>query len=283
MALNTAADIAAFVNTIYSDAMLVAREQMAVLPLVQTFTDRSGTALRSLQRYGTATINSVGETDDLVSQAFTPSQLATLTPGEVGAQFFMTDTRLETDPFQVRNEAARELGLAMADKVDRDLLSNFSSLTGGTVGAAGTVITWGHFYAMLSRLKAQKALMPYVFVCHPYQWHVLGKSASIAGSQTNAAPALLEDVNRNFYVTTSSGVSIYVTSNIAIDASDDARCAMFSRTALALDWRRAPRIEPERDASRRGIELNLSALYAHGVWEKDKGVQGLFDCAVPTS
>ena len=52
--------------------------------------------------------------------------------------------------------------------------------------------------------------------------------------------------------------------------------------ALALDMRRAPRLEPERDASRRGYELNLSAVYAHGVWRPKFGVCGIFTNAAVT-
>ena len=92
-----------------------------------------------------------------------------------------------------------------------------------------------------------------------------------------------DDVLRNFYVGSVSGVDIFTSSNIAVDATPDAYCAMFARPAIAIDWRRAPRIEPERDASRRGWELNLSALYAHGVWRPKFGIQGLFDATAPTS
>ena len=52
---------------------------------------------------------------------------------------------------------------------------------------------------------------------------------------------------------------------------------MFSRDALGYDLRRAPRLEPERDASRRGIELNMTAVFAAGVWRPGFGVLGIFD------
>lgn len=282
MALVTAADIAAFVNTVWEDALLVARDNNLMAGIVTGFGDRSGTAVRSLQTYGTATINTLAEADDLVSQSFTPSQLATLTPAELGAQFFVTDLREETDPFGVRSAAALELGQAMAEKIDRDLLSDFASLTGGTVGTSGSTNSWGYFAAMLTRLKAQKAPMPYVYVCHPYQWHPLAKAASVAGTHTNIGPALADNINRNFFVGNVMGVDIYVTANLPLSGTD-AKPAMFSRAALALDIRRAPRIEAERDGSRRGVELNLSGVYAHGVWRKTFGVQGIFDCQAPTS
>jgi hypothetical protein len=281
--LNPSSNIAAFVQTIYEDAMLVVRENTLAVNLVTVYRDRSGTAARSNADYGTATIGAIGETDDLTSQAFTPSVLSTLTPSEAGGQFFLTDLRVETDSNPVRNDAAMEMGAAVADKIDRDILSNISSLTGGTVGASGTAITWGYFSAMLARLVVQKAPRPYVFVCHPYQWNVLAKAASVAAAaRTNAPEYLMDAVARNYFVQNYSGVDIFVTSNVPV-SSTDAYCGMFSRSALAFDERRAPRLEPERDASRRGWELNMTTVYAHGVWRPKFGIQGIFDATAPTS
>lgn len=280
--LNPSANIAAFVNTIFEDALMVARDNNLMLPLVTYFGDRSGTATRTNSQNGTATIQSIGETTDLTSQAFTPAALASLTPAEAGGQFFLTDLRVETDSFQVRNDAALELGLATAQKIETDLLGNFSSLTGGTVGAAGTVITWGHFFAGLSRLRAQNAPLPYVYVCHPFQWHQLGKAAAVGATVTNS-PALQDEVTRRFYVQTVAGVDIYTSANIAVDGSDDAVGGMFSRAAIAYDNRRSPRLEPERDASRRGWELNMTTVYANGVWRPKFGIQMKFDASLPSS
>ena len=282
MAMVLASDIGTFVQTIYEDAMMVARDNNLMAALVMPFMDRSGTAARTRSEYGTATINTITEVDDLTSQAFTPATANTLTPAQVGAQFFITDLRVESDPFGVQSDASLELGLAMAQSIEKNLLGNFSSLTGGTVGAAGTTLTWGHFFAMLTRLRAQNAPLGYAFVCHPYQWHALGKAVAPGATVTNS-PMIQDDILRNFYVGSVSGVDIFTSSNIAIDGSDDAYCGMFARPAIAIDWRRAPRIEPERDASRSGFELNLTAVYAHGVWRPKFGVQGLFDATAPTS
>ena len=284
MAFNTAANITAFVNTVYEGALLVARDNNVMASLVTVYNDRSGTAIRSLQTYGTATINTIGETDDLSSQTLTPSVLATLTPAEVGAQFFITDLRVETDPFPIQSDASMELGMALAQSLEKNLLGNFSSLTGGTVGAAGTTITWGHVMAMNARLRAQNAPGPYFMVLHPYQWHQLGKAASVASSvSTNAPPDFLSAIQRQYWLGSAYGIQFFNSSNIAIDGSDDAYCALFSRQSLALDIRRGMRVEPERDSSRRGYELNLSMVYAHGVWRKAFGIQGLFDATAPTS
>ena len=69
---------------------------------------------------------------------------------------------------------------------------------------------------------------------------------------------------------------------ITSDGNDDAVGGMWSRDAMAIDIRTQPYIEPERDASRRGTELNLAATYGHGVWRPTFGIKLLFDNAVPT-
>ena len=283
-ALNPSSDISSFINTVFEAAILVARDNNVMSGLVRTFNDRTGVAVRQNSQYGGATINSIAETDDLVGQSFTPSSIATLTPAEVGAQYVMTDTRVESDPFTVRNDASMDLGLAMATKFETDLISNFTSFSSGTIGAAGSAITWSYFFNMEAILRNAHAPYPYYALLHPYQWNVLAKAASVSGTRTNAASSLLEEVNSMFFVQQVGGVYIFVSSNITPNATtDDAYCGMWSRDALALDMRRQPRIEPERDASRRAWELNLSAVYAHGVWRPTFGVAGLFDAATPTT
>lgn len=281
MALNTASDISSYTQTIFEDALFVYREMSVMPPLVTTFNDQQGLAARSSSEYGTVTVNTVAEQDDLSSQAFTPSVLATLTPAEYGAQFFMTDSRIETDEFNVRNDAAQELGAGFAENIDTNVVSNFSSLTAGTVGAAGSAMTWSYFFAAVSILQGSKVPGPYIAVLHPYHWHDLAVAASIASPTAAAAPNLTDDVSRNYWVGRFAGVDVYTSANIAVDASDDAVSAVYNRQALALDMRRPPRLEPERDASRRGIELNMSMVYAHGVWRPGAGVQVVADATTP--
>lgn len=271
-----------YIQKIYADALFVARDNNLMMPLVTAFSGQ-GMASRVNSIYGTATINAVSDYDDLSSQPFTPSTLATLTPAEYAGQFLITDQRRESDPFGVAQDAATELGGAVAEKMELSILSSFSSLTGGTVGAAGTVMTWGHFAAMLTRLRTQRAPGPYVAVMHPYHWHGLAKAVTTATAAQTNAPDFQNQAQSQFWVSRAMGVDIYVTSNLTIDSNDDAYCAMFSRQAIAVDVRRAPRLEAQRDASRRADELNISAIWAAGVWRPKFGIQGLFDASLPTS
>ena len=66
-------------------------------------------------------------------------------------------------------------------------------------------------------------------------------------------------------------------------SGNDFTGGVFPREALAMDWRRQIRIRPQRDESRRGLELNMSAIYAHGVWRPELGVKMTFDATAPTA
>lgn len=277
-------DISSFMNVIYEDALLIARDNNVMTPLVSNFSDPNESETRKLSQYTGATINTIGEADDLVGQTFTPSVISTLTPAEVGAQYFITDKRLNSSPFAERQMAAMDLGMAVATKIETDLVGDFSSFTGGTIGSSGTTLTWGHLYAAANILRANKAPMPYACVLHPYQYHPLGLAVVPAGNSTfaAAAPRTGDAITQNYFVARTPMFDIYVSSNITAGVASVG--GMFSRQALAFDMRRGVRLEPERDASRRGWELNVTAVYAHGVWRPTFGVKIIATAAsAPTS
>lgn len=285
--LNTYSDISSIAQAIQDDAIFVLREMSQMQNFVTVLTDASGLNPRTGYQYNQGVASVIGEADDLTSSAFTPSADQTLTPAEIGLQFFLTDSRIESDaPEAIRNDAGMELGMAAADKVESDLIGDLASLTGGTIGAAGTAITWGYVAAAIARARnANKSnVVPLVAVVHAYQASVLAKAASIAGATTVSATGVADEVTRqglrpafNFM-----GVPIYQVFK-APDGNDDFTGGVFPRPALAIDWRRRVRVEPERDASRRGWELNMSAVYAHGVWRPTRGVKMIFDATAPSS
>ena len=269
MPYNTEGNISAFVNTVWADAMLIARDNNVMSGLVTGFGDLQGLAVRKNAKYGTAIFNQIAETDDLSSQAFTPSVDQTLTPYEYGAQFFITDSRIETDIWAYRQDAAQELGASYGQKIDSNLAGLFSSLTAGTVGAAGSDLTWANFFSAITKMRRALVPRPWVAVLTPEQWHCLGTAVAPGVTVTNS-PFIQDEFVRQFYVNTVAGVDIFLTANIT--AGTSVYGGMFNPSAMALDMRRPFRLEPERDASRRGLELNASSVYAYGVWRPQYGV-----------
>ena len=279
---STVSSLSSYFNNIFEDAVFAVQEQTLATRLATTYTNGRGDQTRTLSEYSTISFASVGETEDYSNPTvFDKTALATLTPGELMAQYLLTDRRLETDPQDARQDASTNLGLAAADKMDSDIFGNFSSLTGGTVGAAGSTMIWGYLFAAQSILRASKVPGPYYAVLHPFHWHDLAKTSAVSSTITNA-PNFQDEVMRNWYVGSVAGMNIFYSSNCPT-SSTDAYSAVFARPALAFDLRRDFRIEPERDASKRAWELNASMLYAHGVWRPLWGVQIIADASTPTS
>ncbi len=282
--LNTFSDISAIAQAIQEDAIFIERDTNFMAQIVTTFTDGSGGNTRTAYQYNAGTAVTLVETDDLTSAAFTPAALQTLTPGEIGLQFFLTDKRIDTDaPENIRTDAATELGAAARDRIETDLLGTFTSFTGGTMGTAGSAVTWGQVFAAatVSRTNSKNRSMPLYCVLHEYQWHALAKATSVAGITLQSIPDRLVGPGGSWYVGTAAGITFYATTNVAISASN-AYGGLFSAPAIAYDVRRAIRVEPQRDASRRGWEFNMSSLYAFGVWRPTFGVALLGAATAPT-
>ena len=285
--LNLFSDLGAIAQTVQEDATFVVRETYVMPGLVTVFNDLSSSNTRTGYKYNQGVAGTIAEGDDLTSQSFVPSADQVLTPYEIGLQFFISDQRADSSgnvPESVLIDAARELGLAAGDKVQNDLLGDLDSLTGGTLGAYGSALAWGHLAAAIAnaRAKNKSSSVPLVAVMHGYQWLKLAASASVAGASTmTQAPQFTEEMTRKGFVSAFMGVplvQVYAGTPALQgtglgDGTGWFTGGVFPRDAIALDWRRQIRVVAQRDESRRGVELNMSAVYAHGVWRPTKGVQ----------
>lgn len=269
---SSAASISGLINSIFEGALLAAREQSVMTALVETFTDAQGLASRVRVDYTGGTIATIAETTDMSAQTFTPAAGGTITISQVGAQYFVTDLRIDSDYNAVVRDASTDLGQLIAVKYDTDLVGDFANLSGGTVGTAGGTLTWANVLRAAAYLRANLAPQPYFCVMRPEHWYYLT-------SATSGVPTLMQSSDwmnsmaASYYVGGYGGIEFFVDANITSGTA--AKGAMFSRPALGFDMRRATRIEAQRDASRGGggYELNLTSVYGHGVWRPTFGVQ----------
>lgn len=282
--ISRVADLNSYFNNIYEDTVFVAREQAIAARLVRVFSDGRGDQTRTNSTYPEVSALSVAETEDFANPTrFDKSLLATLTPGEVMAQVMLSRRRIETDPQNARGDASLELGAALAKKIDTDILSCGSALTGGTIGGLGSAATWGQFFAALTILRDNNVPPPYRAVYHPNAWYAMGTAvAAQAGvSQTNA-PEFQDRVMREFWVARVAQVDIFISSNVLESGGTAAYNMVFNPNAIAFDSRRGITLEPEYDASKRAWELNCHALYAYGAWRPLWGVQVRTAASTPT-
>lgn len=284
---NVWSDVSSIAQRVESDAIFTVRETNFIEPTILGFRDMSGMNLRRGYQYNSVTVNAISDADDLTSQAFTPSADQTLTPYEEGAQFFISDARAESElPENILNDAALELGLGAADKVMTTICAEFPNLTGGTIGTTGATITWGHVAAAIAQARnANKSnSKPLAGVFHAYQVALLAKTAAVSGASNVAysdsvqSEVFKQGIRPQFVF---MGVPIYQVFQDA-NSSTDFVGGVYPREAIAIDWRRPIRIRPERDESRRGLELNMSYIYDVGVWRPTLGVQTIFHMTAPT-
>jgi len=282
MAISKVSDLNSLFNLIFEDALFVAREQNMMTNLVHNYSAR-GWMDRKVPVYPEIVAQSVAEGIDFANPTtFDKQVLATLSPGEVMSQTILTDRRIETDPEDARVDAATELGNSIATKIDKDLVADFASLTTGK-GAAGSALTIGICAAAISKLRNNNAPNPLNVVLHPYGWHDVWTQLGQPAANQAFLGDLANEALKAFFVGQMLAAKWFTSSNIAVDVDADAVGACFHPDALAFDSRKSPLLEPERDASLRAWELNISAGYAHGVRRNAFGVKITHDATEPTT
>ena len=289
--LNRWSDVSSISNSIQEDAVFAVRELGLMQRFITTFTDARGGNPRIGHVYANSgTVTTYAEADDMSSEAFAAAAAQTLTPVEIGQQFFVTDLRAESDsPDHIINDAGRELGLAANEYIEGVLFTDIASLTGGsTIGwniASATKVapTWSFIAAAISQARYvnKNTSKPLVCVIHGYSFGPLAKTASIAGATSMAQSSdFSNQVTAGWTGLSFMGVPIY--QSYAASSGTAVYGGVFPREAIAIDWRRPIRVAPQRDESRRGIEFNMSAVLAHGVWRPELGVKFCFDASEPT-
>jgi hypothetical protein len=276
-------DVSAFTNTVWEAALEIARAENKLAPTVTNFSDLTTDAPRSVTIWGTAgAFRQVAETDDLTPTHIPRTQGETLTPYEYADQHVITFKRIRSEAENAKAEAAKSLGYNAALTVDQKIISDFASLTGGTIGAAGTVITWGHLYAARAVLEGSNIRGPYTAVVHPFQMFALQKSLSVAGLTLTAVPQS-GDLSRPFSFMQVGDISVIASNNLTVDTNGDVTGAFYPKEALALDMRQGLTFLPDTDPSRRIVEINATMTFAHGIWRPTYGLKLIFDAATPTS
>lgn len=285
MAVTTTSDLNSLFNLIYDRALFVAREMNLMSNLVNNV-GATGWMDRKISIRPQVTAVSVGETEDFnAPTTMGLSTQATLTPGEIAAQVVITKRDIETDPWGAQQDAQMELGMAMATKIDVDLLGEFADFSTDKGDGANTAASFENFAAGVAtvRYNSKGSDGNPSAVLHPYHWHdlwlELGKPATTLPNLNEVTTQALRD----YYIASLlGGVQIYTSSNIVVDSSSDAVSGIFTRHAIYLDTRRPITNEtPQYDPSARAWELNTNAGYAVGLVRSTYGVKFTADATEP--
>lgn len=265
-----------FVN-IVAQARFTAEEQALLRTLVTVYNiDAQPGVTIQVPKYPAIAAADLTEGSDMTSTTVSTSSVS-VTVGEVGAQVFLTDMAA-MGAGNPADELGTVLGNAIATKMDKDVIALFDGFS-TSLGGAGTEITAAYLFQAASVLRANKATGPIVAVVHPYHAYQLIANLTNTFANPNGGD-LQNEAMRTGFVGSIAGIDVYQSANITVDANGDAKGAVMTREALMMAMKRDFNLEPERDASNRGFELNATAIY--GVAELDDafGVELFFDATL---
>jgi len=278
MAASTTATLDDLFANIIQEAIFTAQQRSLVRNFVSIY-DISSQSGKTVQVpiYPEVAAAALTEGTDLSSTAVSTSS-KTITVAEVGVQAVLTDLAAQAAAGDVAGNLGRVLGEAVAKKMDQDLIGLFTGFSQG-FGSAGAELTVADFFKAAATLSTNGASGVISAVIHPHQAYALKANMTNTFVNPNGGD-LQNEAMRSGYVGQLAGINIYESSNIAIDASDDAIGAVFVPSALGLAVCWDVKIEPQRDASIRGFELNATACYGVGELVDLNGVKLTSDAAL---
>lgn len=234
--------------------------------LVANFTlagENSGTM--EIGSWPTLTAASVAETADLTNTQIDTGGVS-ITVGEVGIMATISDVAME-DTLRNFNEFAAQLGFAVADKEDADILALVASFS-NTTGLDSDALTYADHIAAVRELEGRDAPGPLVAAYHPVQigqihndLHVNGGSFWAAGNQANDERfTQLRNSEGSL-----AGVTVFSSTNVPTGGTTGYYGGIFSQNAaLAYVGKRGLRNEMDRDASARLTEIVTTVRYGVG-------------------
>lgn len=254
---------------IVQSALFTLSEQTVIRPLVRNY-DMTGTPGLTAQVPIYPAISAAGlteNTDITTSTAFDVTS-AEIVAAEVGALVGLSDLSRESAGDDVAAAIGRQLGDAMAKKVDTDLAALFSGFS-NTVGSGAAEITVQDLFKAAATLRANNAPGPYVCVLHPYQAYQIKSQLTNAGNTNMVNPSDLgNEALRAGFIGQIAGMNVFESTVISGDSAGAFVGAAMAADAMGYMVKRNMRIEEQRDASLRTTEIVGTMAY---------GVKEIFD------
>lgn len=274
-------DLNSLYPNIYDDTLFVARDNTLMAGLVSQ-AQGSTFATRYIPIYTEITAGTVSEGGTATAQQLVKGTADTITPAIVTVRVALTDERIMTDPDDAGGAIAIEGGLAIAKKVDQDLLGEFSNFS-QDFGAAGSALTVKRCAAAVAYIRAQNSMSIPNMVLHPYTWYSVYNELTQNGVTTRAANAadVVNTAMRDFYVNDYQGAQWYTSSNLGTGTA--VVNGAFVREAIVLDTRTPLQMEQARDADSRSWWYYFNMRYGTGTPRSTFGVKLTGVASVPSS
>lgn len=257
---------------IINDDILDALQAAVVTPPLLSQFDLSGQPSKAVDIpiADAASAAAVSEGSELSNTQLTTSKV-TLTASEVGIMATITDVLDVSSIATSRGAQMRQLGNAMAQKLDVDICALFSGFS-NTVGSTGTDLSLANVFDAIYGLESNNAPGPYVAVLHPRQIADLrtainaASGAVFTGQGVRAGSNELGTVEDAGYFGTFMNIDFYQSTNVpTANAAADRAGAVFSKDyALGMVKKWSSKTEIMRWAPIRGFVVVVSSMYGVG-------------------
>ena len=258
-----------------------------MMALTEQFTLSKGSKTVTVPKVAQMNMSALVDGQDIVDGEDLGMTTVDLTASEVGAKVVLTDKLVRQSVPNVFQVVGRQLGDGMARIKDTDVQALYTNLNGGTtLGLASKELSVINLTGCIAFAKANTFGSKIYAVHHPNAVSEFVKSAAVSGTSGVAVPrGWSEDLLKDFFVGLRplNGVPLFEAGNIPEDSSGDGIGVIADQGALATLTSVKMNMERERDASLRGTDVVITAVY--GVFELDdsRGAGMLYDISAPVT
>lgn len=298
MAITKVSELGDTIPTLIEEAHFIEQFKAVMRGLSWAIPKRNGSTI-NVPYFSEVTANVLTEGVDMTGSETMEDTNVQVTMNEVGLKIILTDSVIEDDQEDLKRAAGHIMGDAYEKKRDQDLLALMDNGTTSLAGA-GTTLTMGHIAASRALLLGNAtsaggpAPMSHVVVIHPFQeLDIVDVITPLAPSLVTSGTAqgiqgptgsLVNEVLTKYSIGRLFGMPIITDGNYTIDGSGDVKAGAFAMGrsgAIIYASAREPDIEPERDASLRGWEMNYVGRYGVGNYLNGWTVELYTDASTP--
>jgi len=278
MANNTTINSELFTNLL-AEAQFAAYENSIARQVVTTFDFPANTGkVLQVPIYSSVTATDLTE-GTAPSAADTNTTSASITLGEIGTYFQVTDFLRDSAQRDVIADLGQNAGRAIAEKMDAGVFNLFNSFT-QSVGTEDANLTVDNVLDAIATLRENKIVGPLTAIISPKQAVQLKKSlASASGVYSTTASEIGSSILRQYYLGTFAGCQVFESSLVKKDLDTDADAtlnavgAVFSRSALAHAMRGGVAMKTEDKAASRSTDIMMSAVVGQAILQDTHGVK----------
>jgi N4-gp56 family major capsid protein len=277
MANNTTINSELFTNLL-AEAQFAAYENSIARQLVTPF-DFPANAGKILQVPVYSAVTAAALTEGTApSAADTNTTSVTITLGEIGTYFQVTDMLRDSAERNVIADLGANAGRAIAEKMDTDVFALFNSFS-ASVGTEDSAITVDNIFDAVATLRAAKVVGPLAAVVGPRQALQLKKALYNAGGTVATASGLGSAVLERGFIGTIAGCNIFESSLVKSDLDTDTDTelnmvgAVFAPSAMGHAMRGGISMETQRQAAARAEDIMMTAVCGQAILQNSHGVK----------